>query len=423
MPNTDERSAEGTSSLGSEREDTEKGDRDKVSKVVLDVPNSRQLGRAIWVSMTIANLGAISFKWLVAVVLRKLFIWVEDKFSQSGGLLDLTASEFWDFIFLTKLDLFDTLWLSFAVAIPTAFCSILLLALPVRLASATARARRELLLDISLSEGGLLSESEVSASFVLEQIAVIFEYEANTQYLRAGEKQCVDSVLDVLRAADVVAMHNKETKEKQVLQAQETHPGVDEPAVQNVSFTIPQGLTMAVVAESGGGKSTLFRAASSLVQHEGWIYYGSVVLETPPDDSKIWAILEQVGLAKWVESRKQGLDTVLATERMVSGGQAQRLQIARLLCREGLEYVLLDECMSALDPAMRATVTLALRAFLQNKTVLVITHSHDTVADLCDEVLDLGKLQSGDSEPVVPTGEYLARLEFAPANDADTEAK
>ncbi|GBG35169.1 Molybdate ABC transporter ATP-binding protein [Hondaea fermentalgiana] len=138
------------------------------------------------------------------------------------------------------------------------------------------------------------------------------------------------------------------------------------------------------------------------------IWYGN---EGSPDDDKIWDVLEQVGLAKWVKELPAGLDTVLATERMVSGGQAQRLQIARLLCRTGVHYVLLDECMSALDPAMRAHVTIALRNFLSDKTALVITHSHDTVSDLCDYVLHIGKLQASESSSLLTTTNYLASID------------
>ncbi|GBG32690.1 ABC efflux transporter ATP-binding protein [Hondaea fermentalgiana] len=96
---------------------------------------------------------------------------------------------------------------------------------------------------------------------------------------------------------------------------------------------------------------------------------------------------------------------------MVSGGQAQRLQIARLLCRQDVYYVLLDECMSALDPVMRATVTQALKVFLRGKTAMVITHSHDTVSDLCDKVLDLGKLAHGEDRAIQSAREYLSSLE------------
>ncbi|GBG16195.1 ABC transporter ATP-binding protein, partial [Hondaea fermentalgiana] len=145
------------------------------------------------------------------------------------------------------------------------------------------------------------------------------------------------------------------------------YPRTSAPAVRDISFTIPQGLTMAIVAESGGGKSTLFRVASALVRHQsGNVFYGNIALNDltkhairkhmgfvsqdsmlfartireniwygnagEPDDSVIWSVLENLGLGSWVHSLDDGLGTVLATERMVSGGQAQRLQIARLLC-------------------------------------------------------------------------------------------
>ncbi|GBG31691.1 ABC transporter, putative [Hondaea fermentalgiana] len=222
------------------------------------------------------------------------------------------------------------------------------------------------------------------------------------------------------------------------------YPDTTAPAVRDVCFTIPQGTAMAIVAESGAGKSTLFRAASSLIHHTGSIKFGNVELNGAtkhairarmgfvsqdselfarsirdniwfgntgvPNDEKIWSVMTALGLAVWAQGLAQGLDTVLASEKMVSGGQAQRLQIARLLCRENVHFVLLDECMSALDPLMRSAVTKELKTFLEDKTTLVVTHSHDTIADLCQSVLDIGKLQRGIANALLDTPTFLENL-------------
>ncbi|GBG33464.1 ABC transporter, putative [Hondaea fermentalgiana] len=600
------------------------------------------LRRAIRVAILGGNLMVTMSKWLAAVLLRKLFVMVEDTFGSGESLLGNVTSPFWKAIFLVNFGFFDTLALAIAVAVPMGIFGVLRSALPIRLAGTMARARRALLVDISLNSM-TIAESNYSASFLLEQIYMLSEYEAETKYVRIGEAQrikvvaifCIivfwqgsllsavmtgvivllelvlrtrviaphledkseltrrvhDLILDILRGADIVAMHNAESKEMQALASVEApgikidrdtsrailgvtgftlflltvtmpvllafswalfdniedareaanmlfaltamliildeghkslnrlsmsskaeaayrqslaivepllaagqaalaaeraervmtgnadktadawpppelpdvavgpgalsfshvtvqYPSASAPAVHDVTFTIPRGTSMAIVAESGGGKSTLFRAASALIHHEGEISFGDVVLDddtkqalrarmgfvsqdsklfarsirdnvwyghaaegiAEADDAKIWSVLTGLGLASWVESLRDGLDTVLTSEQMVSGGQAQRLQIARLLCRDNVQYVLLDECMSALDPVMRTAVTRALKQFLRGKTALIITHSHDTISDLCDTVLDLGKLQADQEGAITTTRAYLAGI-------------
>ncbi|GBG32692.1 ABC transporter B family member 3 [Hondaea fermentalgiana] len=455
----------------------------------------------------IGCLSVVVNKWLLAVAMRKIFTWLEASFAGGPGVFSMTTSPFWESIFLIRLSFYEVFGVLLFTTVIIAVTTSLLQALPVRVAGATARARRELVLRVSLDSMRLIQQG-YDASMLLESISLLYEYEANTMYTRVSAKltillvtiivfivywqgsmlvtaaglamvaalrlqrkvvnpyQCQRtslmgkvhaSILDALRSADVVTMHNMEDEECRSLDQEERQVSkleliisrimvvlgvpailglvVSLPLVLVLSWEIFQGTTqieeavdtmfalLAMFFMADEAHKSHSRLALTDQQAMGFvsqdsklfarsirenIWYGN---EGSPDDDLIWEVLEQVGLATWVEGLRESLDTVLATERMVSGGQAQRLQIARLLCRKGVHYVLLDECMSALDPSMRAHVTIALQMFLRGKTALVITHSHDTISDLCDHVVHIGKLQAGEQQAFLSTSNYLAGIQ------------
>ena len=95
-------------------------------------------------------------------------------------------------------------------------------------------------------------------------------------------------------------------------------------------------------------------------------------------DAEIMKAMEAVGLADWVRSLPNGLDTHLITgEQMVAGGLLRDSPLVRL-----------DECTSALDLAFRSSMTARLRIILQGKTSVVLTHHEDMLA-ICDRVVHL----------------------------------
>ena len=119
------------------------------------------------------------------------------------------------------------------------------------------------------------------------------------------------------------------------------------------------------------------------------VWYGNV---EPPDDTMIADALDRVGLSQWAfHEQENGLDTMLARgEGQMSGGQAQRLKIARLLCKDK-QYILLDEPCSALDSKNRNKVVAQLRKYLKQKTAIWITH-HDSILNTMDNVVDMARL-------------------------------
>lgn len=118
-------------------------------------------------------------------------------------------------------------------------------------------------------------------------------------------------------------------------------------------------------------------------------------------DGDIMRVLEKVNLTETVMALPDGLDTVVRENgNEFSGGQRQRLQIARLLL-SSCPIIVLDEMTSALDRKTTEDVIRELKSFVVGKTLIMITHDIQTLT-LTDNVLDMNKL--GEVETAVIDG-------------------
>lgn len=224
------------------------------------------------------------------------------------------------------------------------------------------------------------------------------------------------------------------------------YPGADQPALQDVSLVLRPGVIVGLAGPSGSGKSTLAQILlrlrwptagrylvngrdASEYSAESWsrrvnhlpqepnLLHGTLSENvTYLDDSisrhRVEEVLRAVGLYELVESLPDGLETQLGPSgRNLSGGQVQRLGIARSLVREP-RLVVFDEPTSALDVNAERVVGEALAA-LRGRTdmlVVVIAHRPSTLA-LCDEIVVLqdGQLTGvGRSDELALKSEFLA---------------
>ena len=193
--------------------------------------------------------------------------------------------------------------------------------------------------------------------------------------------------------------------------------------LDGVSFCFEAGHTYAIVGPSGAGKSTLAdillglsvpdsgavtvnegclplqaaRARFMLVEQQPKIFSTTVkenlLLGASAGDDVLYAALETVNLDSMVRSLAQGLNTRLTyLGENFSGGQRQRLGIARALIRQP-DVLILDEATSALDPDTRIEVVAKLRTRMRGGIIIFITHDPE-IAALADEVLPIGEPQT-----------------------------
>ena len=220
-----------------------------------------------------------------------------------------------------------------------------------------------------------------------------------------------------------------------------TYPGASSPVLGDITFDVEPGQTTAIIGSTGAGKSTLvdlvprlFDATEGRVLVNGvdvrnldpdllwgaigyvpqkpYLFSGTVASNLrfgrpDADDRDLWEALEIAQADGFVQSMPEGLDgSITQGGTNVSGGQRQRLSIARALVMRPDIYVF-DDSFSALDLATDARLRAALRPHVAEAAVLVVAQRVSTIAD-ADQIVVL------DSGSIVGLGRHddlLARCE------------
>lgn len=220
----------------------------------------------------------------------------------------------------------------------------------------------------------------------------------------------------------------------------------DQPALENVSFAVEPGETVALVGPSGAGKTTIFqlllrfydpqtgrievdgvdidamdpralRQNFGFVPQEPAIFSASVAENIRfgrPDasDAEVRAAAEAAAALDFIEAIPEGFDADLGQKGIrLSGGQRQRIAIARAILRDP-PILLLDEATSALDSESEAKVQAALERLQAGRTTLVIAHRLATVQN-ADRILVLedGRIAAaGSHAKLLAEGGLYARL-------------
>ncbi|MGI5525453.1 ABC transporter ATP-binding protein [Micromonospora sp. CA-259024] len=219
------------------------------------------------------------------------------------------------------------------------------------------------------------------------------------------------------------------------------YPGAVEPVLRDISFRATPGTTTAIIGSTGAGKTTLLSLIPRLVDvTDGAVLVDGVdVRELAPDelwrriglvpqrpylftgtvasnlrygnpdatDEELWAALEIAQARDFVAQMPGGLDAPIAQGgTTVSGGQRQRLAIARALVRQP-EIYLFDDSFSALDLGTDARLRAALRPVTAQSAVVIVAQRVSTIID-ADQIIVL------EDGGVVGVGRHAELLETCP---------
>ena len=219
----------------------------------------------------------------------------------------------------------------------------------------------------------------------------------------------------------------------------------DREILHGINMTFPKGTFTAIVGESGCGKSTIAAilmgrnkgytgsitvggtplseiSEGSLMEnftyisHQSYLFKGTVrdnLLMARPNagEDTLWQVLEQVNLADFLRSEK-GLDTMLNEKASnLSGGQCQRLALARALLHNSSVYIF-DEATSNIDVESENDIMREIHALAKTKTVILISHRlANVVAADNIYVLDKGNIvESGSHSQLLAANSAYAKL-------------
>lgn len=192
------------------------------------------------------------------------------------------------------------------------------------------------------------------------------------------------------------------------------YPGTETPVLQNVTFEIAAGQTVALVGRSGAGKTTLtnliarfydptsgeifyggedlrdiqlssYRSLLGIVEQDVFLFDGTIheniaYARPKADRNDVIAAAAAAAADEFINKMEQGYDTVIGERGVkLSGGQRQRLAIARAILADP-QILILDEATSNLDSQSERLIQTSLAELLEDRTAIVIAHRLSTIA-------------------------------------------
>ena len=250
---------------------------------------------------------------------------------------------------------------------------------------------------------------------------------------------------------DILAeIAQKETSSNQSLRVEHlsfTYPDAAQPSLRNLSFAMQQGQILGIIGGTGSGKSSLVqvllglytadkgsislyrdgRSPRNLSEWRSWMAYvpqkvelfkGTIRsnltlgMEETVSDQELWQALEIAQAKDFVSDKEGQLDAeVQAGGRNFSGGQKQRLSIARAVLRRA-PFLILDDVTSALDTITESNLLKAVQDNLPNTSLILISQRTSTLK-IADQILLLEKgeqLALGNHEELMETSQVYREI-------------
>ena len=302
-------------------------------------------------------------------------------------------------------------------------------------------------------QGGLLSQGALIAliNYLLQILVELVKLamlinSLNQSYISAKR---IEEVFAETQEDIHSGLEQKQATSNQVLQVQEltfTYPAA-QPSLRDISFDMKQGQILGIIGGTGSGKSSLVqvllgfypadkgsidlyrngRSPRNLEQWRSWIAYVPQKVELfkgtirsnltlgfnrEVSDQQLWQALE-IAQAKDFVSEKEGLLDALveAGGRNFSGGQKQRLSIARAVLRQA-PFLILDDATSALDTITESKLLKAIRENLPNTSLILISQRTSTL-QMADQILLLEKgelLAVGKHDDLMKTSQVYREI-------------
>ena len=299
-----------------------------------------------------------------------------------------------------------------------------------------------------LSQGALIALINYLLQILVELIKLAMLINSlNQSYISAKriEEVFAEKPEDIL--AEIA---QKETSSNQSLRVEHlsfTYPDAAQPSLRDISFAMQQGHILGIIGGTGSGKSTLvqlllglyqpdsgrialYQAGNSpqnLAQWRSWMAYvpqkvelfkGTIRsnltmgMEETVSDQELWQALEIAQAKDFVSDKEGQLDAeVQAGGRNFSGGQKQRLSIARAVLRQA-PFLILDDAASALDTITESNLLKAVRDNLPNTSLILISQRTSTLK-IADQILLLEKgeqLALGNHKELMETSQVYREI-------------
>ena len=299
-----------------------------------------------------------------------------------------------------------------------------------------------------LSQGALIALINYLLQILVELIKLAMLINSlNQSYISAKriEEVFAEKPEDIHSKIQVGKVHGRQVL--QVSHLSFTYPDAAQPSLRNLSFDMQQGQILGIIGGTGSGKSTLVqvllglypadkgsislyrdgRSPRNLSEWRSWMAYVSqkvelfkgtirsnltLGMEDPISDQELWQALEIAQAKDFVSDKEGQLDAeVQAGGRNFSGGQKQRLSIARAVLRRA-PFLILDDATSALDTITESNLLKAVQDNLPNTSLILISQRTSTLK-IADQILLLEKgeqLALGNHEELMETSQVYREI-------------